>query len=61
VLTDHGFATKMGHRINPNRELVALGVANVAAGLSQGFPVSTSASRTAIAHSLYARTQRRPG
>jgi MFS superfamily sulfate permease-like transporter len=47
----------MGHKINPNRELVALGVANVAAGLSQGFPVSSSASRTAIAHSLSARTQ----
>jgi sulfate permease, SulP family len=57
VLTGHGFATKMGHKINPNRELVALGVANVAAGLSQGFPVSSSASRTAIAHSLSARTQ----
>jgi sulfate permease, SulP family len=57
VLTGHGFATKMGHKINPNRELVALGVANVASGLSQGFPVSSSASRTAIAHSLSARTQ----
>jgi SulP family sulfate permease len=57
VLTGHGFAAKMGHRINPDRELVALGVANVAAGLSQGFPVSASASRTAIAHSLSARTQ----
>jgi len=57
VLTGHGFAAKTGDRINPNRELVALGVANVAAGLSHGFPVSASASRTAIAHSLYARTQ----
>jgi MFS superfamily sulfate permease-like transporter len=57
VLTGHGFATKMGHKISPNRELVALGVANVASGLSQGFPVSSSASRTAIAHSLSARTQ----
>jgi SulP family sulfate permease len=57
VLTGQGFATKTGDRINPNRELVALGVANVAAGLSQGFPVSTSASRTAIAHNLRARTQ----
>jgi sulfate permease, SulP family len=57
VLTGHGFATKMGHKINPNRELVALGVANVASGLSQGLPVSSSASRTAIAHSLSARTQ----
>jgi sulfate permease, SulP family len=57
VLTGHGFATKTGDRINPNRELVALGVTNVVAGLSQGFPVSASTSRTAIAHNLYARTQ----
>ena len=57
VLTGRGFGTKTGDQINPNRELVALGVANVAAGLSQGLPVSSSASRTAIAYSLYARTQ----
>jgi sulfate permease, SulP family len=57
VATGRAFAAKTDHRINPNRELVALGIANIGAGLSQGFPVSTSASRTAIAHSLYARTQ----
>jgi high affinity sulfate transporter 1 len=57
VLTGQGFATKTGHHIDPNRELVALGVANVATGFSQGFPISASASRTAIAHSLHARTQ----
>jgi sulfate permease, SulP family len=57
VATGQGFGNKTGHKINPNRELAALGVANVAAGLSQGFPVSTSASRTAIAYSLHARTQ----
>jgi SulP family sulfate permease len=57
VLTGQGFATKTGQHIDPNRELVALGVANVATGFSQGFPISASASRTAIAHSLHARTQ----
>jgi sulfate permease, SulP family len=57
VATGQAFAAKTGNRINPNRELVTLGVANIAAGLSQGFPISSSASRTAIAHSLFARTQ----
>jgi len=57
VLTGRGFGAKTGHQINPNRELLTLGVANIAAGVSQGFPISSSASRTAIAHSLYARSQ----
>ncbi len=45
------------HRIDPPRELIALGVANIGAGLMQGFPVSSSGSRTAIAAAVGARTQ----
>ena len=46
VLTARAFATRNGYRIDPNQELLALGVANLAAGCTQGFPVSSSGSRT---------------
>ena len=44
-------------RIDPRRELLALGAANVGAGLMQGFPVSSSGSRTAIGDAVGSRTQ----
>jgi high affinity sulfate transporter 1 len=43
--------------VNPNQELLALGAANAAAGLFQGFPISSSASRTPVAVSGGAKTQ----
>jgi MFS superfamily sulfate permease-like transporter len=43
--------------VDENQELVALGIANVAAGFFQGFSVSSSASRTPVAESAGARTQ----
>jgi len=51
------FALRNGHRVDGNQELVALGVANVAAGLFHGFAVSSSASRTPVAESAGAKTQ----
>ncbi|MBS2018908.1 MAG: sulfate permease [Deltaproteobacteria bacterium] len=51
------FAARHGERVDPNRELVALGIANVAAGLFRGFPISSSASRTPVAESAGSRTQ----
>jgi high affinity sulfate transporter 1 len=51
------FAVRGGYEVDPNRELVALGVANAAAGLFQGFPISSSASRTPVAESAGAKTQ----
>jgi len=42
-------AAKRGDDVDPNHEIAALGAANIAAGLFQGFPVSASASRTAVA------------
>jgi sulfate permease, SulP family len=42
------FANRNGYEIRPNRELFAIGGANFAAGLSQGFPVSASFSRSAV-------------
>lgn len=43
--------------IDANQELLALGLTNLTAGLSQGFPVSSSASRTAVPASLGSSTQ----
>ncbi|MFE6857339.1 SulP family inorganic anion transporter [Nocardia sp. NPDC057668] len=57
ALTARAFAARHGERIDANRELGALGATNLAAGLSQGFPVSCSGSRTTIADAAGARTQ----
>ncbi|WP_372729884.1 SulP family inorganic anion transporter [Nocardioides sp.] len=57
VLTGRAFAARAGHRVDDKRELLALGAANLGAGLLHGFPVSSSGSRTAIAHAVGARTQ----
>ncbi|MFP5487966.1 MAG: SulP family inorganic anion transporter [Acidimicrobiia bacterium] len=57
VLTGRAIGARMGYRIDPNQELAALGVANLGAGLSQGFPISSSASRTAVPASLGSKTQ----
>jgi len=56
VLTARAFARR-GEQISANRELVALGAANAAASVLRGFPVSSSASRTAIATTAGSRTQ----
>jgi SulP family sulfate permease len=57
VLTARSIAAQQGYRIDPNQELLALGLTNLSAGVSQGFPVSSSASRTAVPASLGSRTQ----
>ena len=50
-------ALRHGEQVDANRELIALGLANAAAGLFHGFPVSGSASRTPVAEAAGARTQ----
>lgn len=57
ILTGRAFATRHGQTIEPQRELLALGASNLAAGLLQGLPVSSSGSRTAIADAVGGRTQ----
>src|SRR5580704_12276581 len=42
------FAQKHGYDVNPEQELTALGVANLATGLAQGFPVARGMSQTAV-------------
>jgi sulfate permease, SulP family len=43
--------------VDPNRELVASGAANLGAGLVTGFPVAASFTRTAVVYEARARTQ----
>jgi len=51
------YAARMKTPVDPNQEMVGLGIANLAAGLFQGFPVSSSSSRTPVAESAGAKTQ----
>lgn len=57
VLTARAVAREHGYSIDANQELFALGAINLAAGVSHGFPVSSSASRTVVPASLGSRTQ----
>lgn len=51
------YAARLGRPVDPNQEMVGLGAANLAAGLFQGFPISSSSSRTPVAEAAGARTQ----
>ena len=51
------YAARMRTYVDPNQEMVGLGAANLAAGFFQGFPISSSSSRTPVAEAAGARTQ----
>jgi high affinity sulfate transporter 1 len=57
ISTSVGFAARRGTTVDSNQELIGIGSANVLASLFQGFPVSTSSSRTAVAEQSGAQTQ----
>jgi high affinity sulfate transporter 1 len=57
VLTARAFAGPDADRLDSNQELLALGAANLGSGVLHGFPVSSSASRTALGVSAGSRTQ----
>ena len=57
ISTASAFAARTGQEIQGNREMIGIGAANLAAGFFQGFPVSTSGSRTAVAERAGAKTQ----
>jgi high affinity sulfate transporter 1 len=57
VLTARAIAAGRDYRIDPNREMLALGLTNLSAGVFRGFPLSSSASRTAVPALLGSRTQ----
>ena len=50
-------ALRRHETVDANHELVALGLANVASGLFQGFPISASNTRTPVAEAAGAKTQ----
>jgi high affinity sulfate transporter 1 len=51
------YAARLGTPVDPNQEMVGLGAANLATGFFQGFPISSSSSRTPVAEAAGARTQ----
>ena len=51
------YAARTRTYVNPNQEMVGLGIANLAAGFFQGFPISSSSSRTPVAEAAGAKTQ----
>lgn len=57
ILNARLFAAREGDHILASQELLGLGVANVVAGLSQGFPVSASGTRTAVNTAAGGKTQ----
>ena len=57
IATATSFASRRGEEVEPDQEMVGMGAANVAAGLFQGFAVSTSGSRTAVAEESGAKSQ----
>jgi high affinity sulfate transporter 1 len=57
VLTAKSFARRNGYSIDADRELFALGAANIVAGVAQGFAVTGADSRTAVNDAIGGRTQ----
>ncbi len=57
ISTASSFAARRGETVDGTREMIGIGAANLAAGFFQGFPVSTSGSRTAVAEQAGAKTQ----
>ena len=51
------FAAKNGYEVDADREMVALGLANIGAALSQGFAVSAADSRTAVGDAAGSKSQ----
>ncbi len=57
IATSTSFAARRGDDVDPNQEMIGMGSANLTAGVFQGFAVSASASRTAVAEQSGSQTQ----
>lgn len=57
ISNSSAFAARTGQEVRGNQEMAGVGAANMAAGLFQGFPVSASGSRTAVAERAGAKSQ----
>jgi high affinity sulfate transporter 1 len=60
TVLSQSLAAQRDETVDPNQELRALGAANLAAGLFQGFAISSSSSRTPVAVAAGARSQLTP-
>lgn len=56
-ILSRSYAARLGDKVDPDQEMIGLGVSNLAAGVFQGFPISSSASRTPVAEAAGAKTQ----
>lgn len=57
IATAASFAARRGDEVEPDQEMIGMGAANVTAAFFQGFAVSTSGSRTAVAEESGAKSQ----
>jgi high affinity sulfate transporter 1 len=57
IATASAFAARRGDELQPNQEMIGMGASNIAAGFFQGFAISTSGSRTAVAEQSGAKSQ----
>ncbi len=57
IATSTSFAARRGDDVDPDQEMIGMGAANIAAGFFQGFAISTSGSRTAVAEQAGAKSQ----
>ena len=57
MVTARGFASRNRYQIDANQEMLAVGLGNIAAGFTQGLPISASGSRTVVAESAGGRAQ----
>ena len=57
MVTARSFAARNRYEIDVDREFIALGACNIAAGLSQGFAVTGADSRTAVSDAMGGKTQ----
>jgi high affinity sulfate transporter 1 len=57
IVLSTSFGARHRYEVNPNQELAGIGAANLLTGLFQGFPVTSSSSRTAVAEQSGAKTQ----
>src|SRR6202007_1654800 len=51
------YAARLRTQVEPNQEIVGLGIVNLASAFFQGFPISSSSSRTPVAEAAGAKTQ----
>jgi high affinity sulfate transporter 1 len=57
IATSTAFAARRGDEVDPNQEMIGIGAANIGAGLFQGFAISASSSRTAVAEQSGSKSQ----